>query len=55
MGYTLPVRALLKGQANVFHPMRPDGKLPVNFVFSFRQGPLERSALGVGEFVAERR
>lgn len=30
MGYTLPVRALLKGQANVFHPMRPDGKLPVN-------------------------
>jgi hypothetical protein len=30
MGYTLPVRELLKAQANVIHPMRPDGKLPVN-------------------------
>jgi hypothetical protein len=30
MGYTLPVRHLLAGKANVIHPMRPDGKLPVN-------------------------
>jgi len=30
MGYTLGVRTLLREKANVFHPMRPDGKLPVN-------------------------
>ena len=30
MGYTLPLRALLQGKANVFRPMRPDGKAPVN-------------------------
>lgn len=30
MGYTPLVRPLLQGKANVIHPMRPDGKLPVN-------------------------
>jgi len=30
MGYTLPVRAILRDRANIIHPMRPDGKLPVN-------------------------
>ena len=30
MGYTLPVRTLLQGKANVFRPMRADGKAPVN-------------------------
>jgi hypothetical protein len=30
MGYTPALRTALQGKANVFHPMRPDGKLPVN-------------------------
>lgn len=30
IGYTLEVRKLLKGKANVFRPMRPDGKGPDN-------------------------
>ena len=30
IGYTLPVRARLKGTANVFRPMRADGKGPDN-------------------------
>ena len=30
MGYTPPLRELLRGKANVLHPMRSDGKLPVN-------------------------
>lgn len=30
IGYTLPVRELLKGKANVFRPMRADGKEPDN-------------------------
>jgi hypothetical protein len=34
MGYTPPLRALLRGKANVFHPMRPDGKSPANCLSS---------------------
>jgi len=30
IGYTLPVRALLSGKANVFRPVTPDGRRPVN-------------------------
>lgn len=30
IGYTLPVRSLLQGRANVFRPMRKDGKQPDN-------------------------
>ena len=30
MGYTPIVRTLLAGKANVFHPMRPGGKVPAN-------------------------
>ncbi len=30
IGYTLPVRKLLAGKANVFRPMTPDGEKPVN-------------------------
>ncbi len=30
IGYTLQVRKLLEGQANVFRPVTPDGKRPVN-------------------------
>ncbi len=30
IGYTLPVRELLRGKANVFRPMRPDGRQPDN-------------------------
>jgi hypothetical protein len=30
LGYTPLVRPLLQGKANVIHPMRPDGKMPVN-------------------------
>lgn len=30
IGYTLPVRELLKGKANVFRPMNPKGNEPVN-------------------------
>ena len=30
IGYTLPVRKELRGKANVFRPMRPDGRQPDN-------------------------
>jgi hypothetical protein len=30
IGYTLPVRKLLQGKANVFRPMRPGGRAPDN-------------------------
>lgn len=30
MGYTPLVRKMLQSTANVMHPMRPDGKAPVN-------------------------
>jgi len=30
LGYTPLVRTMLQGKANVMHPMRPDGKMPVN-------------------------
>lgn len=30
IGYTLPVRLALQGKANVFRPMRPDGRQPDN-------------------------
>src|SRR6476620_12408491 len=30
LGYTPPLREMMRGAANVIHPMREDGKLPVN-------------------------
>src|SRR3954447_25970495 len=34
MGYTPPLREVLRGKANIFHPMRPDGKLPANCFYT---------------------